>query len=375
VLRRVSVVFLTLVLVLGVAACAWAAGPKIVLDGAELWSDVAPFETGGRTMVPLRVVGESLFATVGWDPAAKKVTVVQDGKTVVLMLGSKQALVNGEARLLDAPATTRNGRVFVPLRFVSETLGCKVEYSPGVVSVVSPDDGSKAYLMDVINAYRSVKTVKIQGNYKEVLKEKSIDRTQTYDDSVSLSGWYDVPNKASYLMVGNIEVYSTGNKVYVREGSQPWLLAISTEDPLSDPNLISTDDLKDIFCRFLPDENINEKQCKVIIHKNIGQRISQNLEHLYNSDLQLLFQGMDHDTGGDVNFSLWKTRRAFVKTYVDPDTKLYVKRIMIYDQVSSDLLLGAEFERYVELVIDYSDYNGQVTPPDVSGAVAKTGGQ
>jgi len=50
---------------------------------------------------------------------------------IVLTLGSDIALINGEPVTLDCPAETRPpGRTFVPLRFVSETLGAQVDWDP-----------------------------------------------------------------------------------------------------------------------------------------------------------------------------------------------------------------------------------------------------
>ena len=47
---------------------------------------------------------------------------------IVMQLGSKTAVVNGETvELLQAPQA-KNGVTQVPLRFVAEALGCKVDY-------------------------------------------------------------------------------------------------------------------------------------------------------------------------------------------------------------------------------------------------------
>lgn len=90
--------------------------------------DVAPSLIGGRTMVPIRFVGETLNATVDWEEKTQKVTLTLKDKTVVLIIGESTALVNGKQVQLDVPVIKKDGRTLVPLRFVSENLDLFVNY-------------------------------------------------------------------------------------------------------------------------------------------------------------------------------------------------------------------------------------------------------
>ncbi|MFZ5899034.1 MAG: copper amine oxidase N-terminal domain-containing protein [Bacillota bacterium] len=81
--------------------------------------------------MPIRFVSEALGAKVDWDAATRRVAIKDGGKVIVLTLGVPSALVNGQTTAIDcAPATMPPGRTFVPLRFVSETLGAVVDYDP-----------------------------------------------------------------------------------------------------------------------------------------------------------------------------------------------------------------------------------------------------
>lgn len=84
----------------------------------------------GRTMVPVRFVSESLGATVDWDGVNRTVKMARSGKVITLKAGQKQALVNGKTIQFDASATIKEGRTFVPLRFVSEAYGAVVAWNP-----------------------------------------------------------------------------------------------------------------------------------------------------------------------------------------------------------------------------------------------------
>lgn len=101
--------------------------------------DAAPYidPTTGRTLVPLRFISEALGAGVGWAPKTRQVTVTERGKEIILTIGSAEVLVNGAKQTIDcAPTSLPPGRTVVPLRFVSETLGAKVDYDPGCGQVL-----------------------------------------------------------------------------------------------------------------------------------------------------------------------------------------------------------------------------------------------
>jgi len=108
-------------------------GKKIAyVNGKATTLDVAPFIDKGRTFVPFRFIGESLGAQVGYttDSSGRVATVSYKlGSTsITLYIGSKNAIVNGKTVKLDVPPQIVQGRTVVPIRFVTEALGCKVDW-------------------------------------------------------------------------------------------------------------------------------------------------------------------------------------------------------------------------------------------------------
>ncbi len=100
------------------------------LDGGYLYDDtVSPILKNGRVLVPFRPIAEYMEATLKWDSKAKKVTITRKGKTVEITNGDKFGIVNGTKKALDEPVQIIEGRVFVPLRFVTESLGAKVNWT------------------------------------------------------------------------------------------------------------------------------------------------------------------------------------------------------------------------------------------------------
>ncbi len=110
-----------------------AADVKIVIDGETLSSDVAPQIINSRTMVPIRVISENLDASVYWNGTDRSITVSKGSNTLVLYADQTNYTLNGTAQTLDVPATIVSGRTLVPLRVVGEALDCGVEWDNGTV--------------------------------------------------------------------------------------------------------------------------------------------------------------------------------------------------------------------------------------------------
>jgi len=84
-------------------------------------------------MVPLRVISENLGAKVDWLDS--EVTLTKKNMQVILNLQSNTVMKNGKTSLLDVKPYINNNRTMVPLRFLSETFGCKVNYRSSTVTV------------------------------------------------------------------------------------------------------------------------------------------------------------------------------------------------------------------------------------------------
>lgn len=165
-----------------IAACAATTGLPILaqgqtinteLDGRRLYFNQAPMMIGGRVMVPLRSIFESLGAQVKFDSATQNIQATRGLRQVKLQVGSNLATIDGRTVRLDAPATSVSGNTMVPLRFVSEALGNKVSWNtstrtvsltstnPPAVSGTTPQNPSQNQVLSIAavthNASQSVK--------------------------------------------------------------------------------------------------------------------------------------------------------------------------------------------------------------------------
>lgn len=125
---RVGLRLLQLALLLLCATPAVAQDISVQLDGRTLQFDQPPAMIGGRLMVPLRGIFEALKADVVYDGATRSIQATKGTRVVQLQLGSRTAIIDGKTMFLDVPADTIGGRTMVPLRFVSESLGADVKW-------------------------------------------------------------------------------------------------------------------------------------------------------------------------------------------------------------------------------------------------------
>lgn len=96
-------------------------GIRVFVDGRAMSLDVAPVMRDARVLVPMRALFEALGREVDWDPADGTIRV-RGPEEIVLTVGSRRALVNGVEETLDVPAQVVSGRTLVPVRWVGERL-------------------------------------------------------------------------------------------------------------------------------------------------------------------------------------------------------------------------------------------------------------
>lgn len=117
-----------------------ATGLKAFVNGKEVVMDVTPFREKGRALVPVRAVSASLNAEVEWKPETRVVEVVRGDNKIVLYLDSGEAEVNGQKVALETKPVLKNGRVFLPLRFIGEALNTKVDYQEQGEIIIIEDE-------------------------------------------------------------------------------------------------------------------------------------------------------------------------------------------------------------------------------------------
>ena len=137
-MKRLISMLLVIVMIAGCASVTnvFASDISVTINGEKQSYDVMPVIENGRTLVPMRGIFEALGADIKWDDATKTVTGTKDDVSVVLTIGNTDAKVNGKDVTLDVPAKIISDRTMVPVRFISESLGCTVNWDDTTKTVI-----------------------------------------------------------------------------------------------------------------------------------------------------------------------------------------------------------------------------------------------
>lgn len=109
------------------------------VNGIEKTMDVAPYIKGDRTYIPVRFVAQAAGVAdnnIIWNEADQSVILIKGDRVVKLIIGSNELLINGIAVTMDAaPEIVDPGRTMLPLRAVTQALGCVVTWDAATQTV------------------------------------------------------------------------------------------------------------------------------------------------------------------------------------------------------------------------------------------------
>lgn len=104
-------------------------GSRIVnVDNEAVIYDAAPVIRNDRTLVPIRIVTETLGGKVDWNGVTKEVTLNIDSKEIKMTIGKTLEKYGVAPVIID-------GRTFVPVRFVADELGATVAWDDATKTV------------------------------------------------------------------------------------------------------------------------------------------------------------------------------------------------------------------------------------------------
>lgn len=159
--------------------------PQIEYNGKIIKSDVQPFIQNERTMVPIRFISETLGYKVDWNNEERLVSITGKDTSLELKIGSKKAKVNGKEVELDAPSIIKNERTFVPLRFVAENLKAEVKWDNDNFKVIINDSSNSSILNLSSDEELYVKEVKSLQN--DLNKSIANLKSSFFENAASLS--------------------------------------------------------------------------------------------------------------------------------------------------------------------------------------------
>lgn len=100
---------------------------KIVAKGKFLKLGLPPVVKDGRVLVPIRAFSQAYGAEVDWLSDTHEITILKDGVLMVINLENNTATIGDQVINLEMPVKNINGRTVMPVDFLAEQLGLKVE--------------------------------------------------------------------------------------------------------------------------------------------------------------------------------------------------------------------------------------------------------
>ena len=181
---------------------------KVTLDGNEIYfPDAKSFiDQRDRVLVPIRFVSEALGALVDWENESRTAVIKQGNDEIHYTVYQPMAYLNGEMMVMDTYGILKDERTMVPIRFISELLGCMVvwdektstvvitspkevtEFPEPEISVNYPESPSDKRLLWIdIDNYRDYER---SGSYEFKIEFLNPTQFNTYEqDEGAINGW------------------------------------------------------------------------------------------------------------------------------------------------------------------------------------------
>ena len=93
------------------------------VDGQAQVIGASPIMVNNEVFVPIRFLGETLGAKVNWIGATKQIEVLFDGHSILLTIDSAEVLVDGESIIMESPARLDDGSTRIQLDWLPPILG------------------------------------------------------------------------------------------------------------------------------------------------------------------------------------------------------------------------------------------------------------
>ena len=250
--RRLLAWMMVLSLLLMPALAQAETAVRLVVDGVEIETDVAPVLEENRTLVPIRAVTEALGFEVAWDPDTRTATLTRGETTIVLTADNPEVLVNGEPVTLDVAPAIRSDRMMVPVRFVAEQIGLEVGWDQETMTVLIGSAAPAAPTVDpaalaLVQRAQEAENVRGTGGFTMTMdggmivltSEMSMDIYQASpDESIT----YFTVRMLGEELSSAVAVY--GEKMWMKDETGTWV-AMSLEDvvpvdPISDPTSLAS---------------------------------------------------------------------------------------------------------------------------------------
>ncbi|MCX7709619.1 MAG: copper amine oxidase N-terminal domain-containing protein [Clostridia bacterium] len=283
---------------------------KIMIDGkVSTYKDV-PIKQNDRTLLPLREVLVNLGVPnddqhIIWNDAEKSVTVHKDSTEIYLKTGGSVAYVNNKEVPLDvAPVNyAKNGRTYIPARFIAEALGKKVSWDGSTSTVLIRDtkefEDVKAVFEKVTQAGKSITKMKSNMDAKIAVSADILSMNINVNSVIELDKSKKLMHATSKTnMLGqdfDSEYYYANNAMYMKSFlSEDWEKESLPEDlsvSIFENNInASFKGSEAVYAGLVMDSS---KADKIVLKGNVFVQDLLNTGAIGNEDLNDLLENAD----------------------------------------------------------------------------------
>jgi hypothetical protein len=224
------------------SGCVNAEGKDItvIYDGQTVSFDVQPEIINDRVMVPMRTIFEIFGAKVKWDSETQTITAKRKSKTIKMTIGSLNMTKNDETYTFDTAPVIEDGRTLVPIRAIGDLLELDVSWddTKNTVTITTPaDDEDESWkentgTIDLDKMQCTGEGISIDENIITISDGGDFEVTGTLDDGQII---IDTEEKAKLRLSGMSLTNSGGSAIYVKNADKAYItLTENTENYLSD---------------------------------------------------------------------------------------------------------------------------------------------
>ncbi len=112
----------------------------IEVNGTKIYTDSAPFIKNGTVYIPIRAISEALGLSCSWNESSRFALIEGGIKTLRFVPDSSLCYINGKKEVVKSHI--KDGRIMVPVRFVSENYNSDVTWDSKYYRVLIEKDGA-----------------------------------------------------------------------------------------------------------------------------------------------------------------------------------------------------------------------------------------
>lgn len=178
----------------------------IYFDGVKNEIDTSIFTYNGRTMVPVRFIAESFGFDVFWNNG--EVVLKNLKNEIRLFIGKNEIEINGKKIKIDSSPVIKDGRTFLPIRYISEALNLIVSWD-GVKKEVTVEgyinEDEKKIVLGLNSKVNLIRKLVFYSSKKVYFVDSNLD--------------FNISNLENEFLLRGIKVWLNFNDINIKNSS------------------------------------------------------------------------------------------------------------------------------------------------------------